>query len=84
MSFTASDAVRQAGMTAHDYLVRAKSDIDEVFGEGYAKKNPCLVAAYMQVACADFSTAIFAGAVDDIPGLAEALAGLGRSLESKR
>ncbi|RYG85096.1 MAG: hypothetical protein EON58_23435 [Alphaproteobacteria bacterium] len=47
-SITASfDALlKQAPMTAHSYMLNARNDIDEMFGEGYAAKNPALVAAY--------------------------------------
>jgi len=31
-------------------LVRAKVDIDSVFGAGYAQANPALVGAYIQAA----------------------------------
>lgn len=46
--------LRQASMTASDYMRHARSEIDKVFGEGYAEKNPVLVAAFMQTAAADF------------------------------
>jgi len=39
------------------HLHNAKKDIDEEFGEGYARENPTLVAAYIQSASLDFSTA---------------------------
>ena len=51
--------LKQAPMTAHDYMHSAISDIDKMFGEGFAKKNPDLVAAYMQVCAKDFATASF-------------------------
>jgi hypothetical protein len=50
--------LRQAHMTAHDYMMYAKSDIDELFGNDFAAKHPELVAAYMQVAARDFDTAM--------------------------
>jgi hypothetical protein len=40
--------LRQATMTAHDYLLHAIADIDKVLGKGYAKDPPELIAAYMQ------------------------------------
>lgn len=52
--FTADDAMRQAMMTAHDYLLNAIVDIDRLLGEGYAARHPGLIAAYMRVACDDF------------------------------
>jgi hypothetical protein len=53
----ATEMLRQATMTAREYLLHAKRDIDDVFGDGYAEKNPDLVSAYMQTAAADYSTA---------------------------
>lgn len=50
------DLFRQAMMTAHDYMVNAKSEIDESFGDGYAAEHPELVAAYMQAAGYDLRT----------------------------
>ena len=34
-------------MTAHDYLLHAVADIDEMLGRGYARQHPELIAAYM-------------------------------------
>jgi hypothetical protein len=57
-------------MTAHDYMVNAKSDIDEMFGKDYAVKHPELVAAYMQAAAQDFHTGVIAkeigGAIETV------------------
>ena len=50
----------QASDTASVYLGRAHREIDKEFGEGYAAKNPQLVAAFMQVASADMSAATHA------------------------
>jgi hypothetical protein len=52
---TADDLMKQAMMTAHDYMSHARFDIDEMFGEGFARANPSLVAAYMQTAALDFA-----------------------------
>ena len=38
----------------------AVTDIDELFGEGYAKKHPELVGSYMQTAIFDCGTAVIA------------------------
>jgi len=40
--------LEQAPMTAHDYMLKAISDIDELLGKGYAKQTPSW--AYMQTA----------------------------------
>lgn len=46
--------MEEAGSTAARYMTRARFEIDKQFGEGYADKNPALVAAFMQTAAADF------------------------------
>ena len=43
-------SMRQARYTAEKYMIAAIKSIDKTFGEGYAKKNPLLVAAFMQTA----------------------------------
>jgi len=48
----------QSQMTASDYLAGAHGTIDERFGTGYAAKHPQLIAAYMEVAAADFRTSV--------------------------
>ena len=35
--------MRQAVMTAHDYMMYARSNINELFGNGYAEKHPELI-----------------------------------------
>jgi len=57
---------RQAPMTAHDYMMKAIDDIDELLDRGYAKQHPELIAAYMQTAAIDFGTAIIARAIESI------------------
>lgn len=46
----------QATSTTASYLATAKREIDRLFGEGYAAKNPALVAAFIQTAAADMHT----------------------------
>lgn len=53
---TIETALEQASMTASDYFHRAIETIDEKFGEGYAKDNPVLIGAFMQVSASDFHT----------------------------
>jgi hypothetical protein len=55
--FTAENAMRQAWMTADEYLRFAIKCIDERLGDGYAKKNPDLVGKFMHVAAMDFAAA---------------------------
>jgi hypothetical protein len=52
----ADTLMRQAHMTAHDYMLHARADIDSIFGDGYAEAHPELVGAYMQTAVRDFHT----------------------------
>lgn len=55
---------RQAPKTAHDYMRNAIHDIDEIFGAGYAKKNPVLVGAYIQTCALDFGAAVITRALE--------------------
>jgi hypothetical protein len=67
---TAEDYMRQAHMTAHEYMMHGKRDIDEMFGDGFAKKHPELLGAYMQTAARDYDTSIrLAGKADLVPGI---------------
>ena len=52
--------MRQAPMTAQMYLMEAIECIDKAFGQGYAKDNPDLVAAFIRVSGQDFTAAILA------------------------
>ena len=67
-----------SGDTAATYLSHAASDIDARFGEGFAQRNPALVAAYMQTAAADYSASsnakVFGSALDRIADALESLA----------
>jgi hypothetical protein len=63
--------LRQAGMTAHDYMLAGITSIDDLFGKGYAKAHPELLAAYMQTAAIDFHSAII---VKDLGGALERIA----------
>lgn len=46
----------QAKDTATSYLRAACREIDDELGEGYAKKHPELIAAFMHTAITDFNT----------------------------
>ena len=50
--------LKQASMTAHDYLWSAVDLIDKQFGDGFARKNPELVAQMIRAQSADFNTSI--------------------------
>jgi hypothetical protein len=60
LEISSDTMMRQAKMTAHDYMLAAKSDIDDIWGEGYAKQHPELVGAYIQTAAMDFGANIIA------------------------
>ncbi len=71
----ADTLMKQAMMTAHDYMNHARFDIDEMFGDGFARNNPSLVAAYMQTAAIDFA------ATFGLQGIAESLNGIAERLD---
>lgn len=50
-----SELDRQAPDAVANYMLKAKREIDELFGAGYAAQNPALVAAFMQAAERHFS-----------------------------
>ena len=52
--------MRQAHMTAHDYLMHAIRDINELMGEGAAEKYPQIVAAMIQAAATDGGATVIA------------------------
>lgn len=68
----------QAGPTVGHWLQQSVEQIDATFGDGYAKKNPALVAAFIQAAAMDQITAHLANTVCqrlvDIAGSVSALA----------
>jgi len=66
----------QTSMTAASYLASAKREIDETFGDGYAAKNPALVAAFMQTCAADM------GAATKAKVMGAALQEIARSLDA--
>lgn len=76
--------VSQASMTADTYMSSAVRKIDATFGDGFAKANPALVAAFMQVAAADFAAAsngkILGSAIDRI---ADALGDVAEALREQ-
>jgi hypothetical protein len=66
--------MRQASMTAHDYLIAAVENIDKMFGKGYAKEHPELTGAFIQAASLDFVGASLAKSIGEaIEGLADAV-----------
>lgn len=63
---SAETLLRQASMTAADYLRAAVRELDSVFGEGYAQQHPELVAAFMRTAAQDYHTAVSASVQQDL------------------
>lgn len=56
--------LRQAPMTADEYLHSAIDHIDDRLGKGYAKQHPELIAAFMQTSAIDLGTAVIARAIE--------------------
>ena len=74
--------LRQAPMTADEYLHSAIDCIDERLGKGYAKQHPELIGAFMQAAAIDLGTAVIARAIESLGAVADAISGLDESLRS--
>ena len=53
-------ALNIAQAAAVDYFAAAAEHIDSQFGEGYAKRHPTLVAAFMQTAAAAYQSRVHA------------------------
>lgn len=51
---TPETLMRQAAHTAEYYLDRAVEALDQKFGKGYARANPQLVTAFLQICDHDF------------------------------
>lgn len=72
--------MRQASMTADDYLSNAIADVEKRLGEGAAKKYPQIVAAYMQAAATDLHGSTLAQQMRlGLDGIAEAITNAGTS-----
>jgi hypothetical protein len=72
----AATLMRQAHGTANEYLINGVRDIDAVFGAGYAKAHPELLAAYMKTAALDLLTTTLAQEISQaIERVAEAMEG---------
>ena len=64
MAADADTLMRQAPATADLYLRQVVTSIDDVFGDGYAKANPALVAAMVQACTVDFGAVMLSNSVD--------------------
>ena len=58
--------LRQAPMTANEYLMSAIDHIDQQLGKDYARSHPELIAAFMQTSAIDLGTAVIARAVESL------------------
>jgi hypothetical protein len=58
--------LRQAPMTAYEYLLSAIDHIDQKLGKGYAKQHPELIGAFMQSAAIDLGAAVIARAIESV------------------
>lgn len=72
----AATLMNQAPDTAGLYLSEAIRKIDKLLGEGYAKKNPALIAGFMQVCAADLTASFALMGVEKLEDKAEAILGL--------
>lgn len=75
--------MHQAPMTASLYLQEAIKDIDRQFNcPGYARGNPALVAAFMQVSASDFNSITYAVLLrDSLDGIGSSLREIANALQ---
>ena len=74
--------LRQAPMTANEYLLSAIDHIDQALGKGYAKAHPELIGAFMQASAMDLGAAVIARAIEsvDVSAISSAIESLCESL----
>ena len=71
MSYASPETLmRQAGYTSEEWMRQAVKSIDSQFDEGYAKKNPALVGAFIQGAGLD-QIAAYLNNISDMIGMCE-------------
>lgn len=63
---SAETLMRQAGFTAEEYMHKAVGSIDGKLGDGYAKKNPELIAAFMKTAAMDYEASCLLKGLESI------------------
>lgn len=51
-------AMRQAHLTADEYMKACQDHIDRLFGKGYAQANPALLGAMVIASALDFHSAM--------------------------
>ncbi|MFY8352929.1 hypothetical protein AAEU29_20485 [Pseudoalteromonas sp. SSM20] len=73
---------KQGSIAASVYMSDAVVEIDKQFGEGFAEKNPALIAAFMQAAISDCGANVQAKVIGEaIENVADALNKVGDSLD---
>lgn len=70
--------MHQAADTTQFYMTTARRRIDELFGEGYAEKNPQLIGDFMKSAAIDLAT--FSG----LRKISESIDSLSESIDLQR
>ena len=58
MTISSEILMKQAAMTANEYLIDAIDSIDKRFGDGYAQKHPELIVGFMTTAVNDFQACL--------------------------
>lgn len=72
----------QAVATAETYFEKAVRIIDAQFGEGYAKANPAVLAAFMGACSADFSATMLSNSLTNLgAAISDSLSSIADSLE---
>lgn len=74
ISASSETLMRQAPMTATEYLDEAIERIDRRLGGGYAKQHPELIGAFMQTAAIDFAAGIVAKMIERVADAVDCLA----------
>ena len=81
----AQTVMKQAGMTAHDWMMEAKRFVEELFGDYPPEARATLIAAYTKAAAGDeiaMHVRALAEAVEPLQDVVRAVEGLGESLRT--
>lgn len=81
----AQTVMKQAGMTAHDWMMEAKRFVEDMFEDYPPEARATLIAAYTQAAAGDeiaMHVRALAEAVEPLQDVTRAIEGLGESLRS--
>lgn len=66
ISADSTTLMRQAPMTATEYMDAGIEAIDGRFGKGYAQANPVLLAGFIQAAAMDFGASLLSQQVQQL------------------